>query len=339
MRLTFIDAIKAVGCVLVVLYHISGNYESNFRIIGTSDWWVASLLHSLSHIGVPLFIMASGYILLRSAQTDELGYFIKRRMSKIAVPFIAWVSIYIAWKVLYLDNDIGVIGVLKMAASGTASPHLWFLYMIVGLYLATPILAGYLKHSGERGALYIILIWLAFNTAVPLANVFFDVRVNIYGQMFSGHVGLFVLGYYLRFVGKFDRKILLAVAVLSITFTAVATYLLNQESQSFNRLLENTLLPNNFITAIAIFLLLRDTELSPRVGFAATAISALSFGVYLIHPIFIQLIRSNGFVITSGFGRENPIVEMAIAFPVALTLSFISVFAIRTIPILKKISP
>lgn len=61
-RVYYLDILRVLACIAVIMIHASGDYVlDNF---GSSNFMIGNVLDSLSRIGVPIFVMISGSLLL-----------------------------------------------------------------------------------------------------------------------------------------------------------------------------------------------------------------------------------------------------------------------------------
>ena len=104
---------------------------------------------------------------------------------------IAW-SFYIYPFPVTLSN-IGQ-GILYDLFSG-AYYQFWFIYLIVGLYLITPILRVIIANGDSKIIRYLILLWFVGVAVVPLVQLASGYTLNSSVFVIGGWVGYFVLGY------------------------------------------------------------------------------------------------------------------------------------------------
>jgi len=98
-----IDLIRVIAIVGVILLHAGNDLTSQLTSFHILRWWVVDIYQSIGRMGVPLFIMLSGVLLLAPSKRDEdLGFFFKKRFSRIGLPFIFWSIIYLLW-VFYVE--------------------------------------------------------------------------------------------------------------------------------------------------------------------------------------------------------------------------------------------
>lgn len=104
-------------------------------------------------------------------------------------------------------------------------------------------------------------------------------------------MGYVLLGHVLHTAKKTPSAALSAgVFALCGLFTAGATWFMTWRAGELNGVFYQYFMPNVVIMAAAVFLLFRRLgEGQKDAGPALTALSSLSFGIYLIHEVFIRL--------------------------------------------------
>jgi surface polysaccharide O-acyltransferase-like enzyme len=219
-----VDTIRVIAIVGVILIHASSDLTTNFMRFGLLRWWMVDIYQSFGLMGVPLFLMLSGALLLNISKKDEdLVYFFKKRFTRIGLPFIFWSIIYFIW-MFWVENRPFT---LSFVVSGVLEgPHfvLWYLYMLVGLYLVTPVLRVMVAHFSGRLFKYFLCVWF-IGTTIPaivvlLSSGQYHLSVNLFTIPF--HVGYFVAGAYLVNVSV-RRWVLGVLTFLGFTLTVIAT--------------------------------------------------------------------------------------------------------------------
>ena len=155
------DLIRTLAMILVILLH-SSNETLQASSVPLGYWWTAVVYKSLALSCVPLFVLLSGALLLQPAKLNEpIRVFLRKRLSRIGLAFGFWTGVYLAWSfyvgipdgnvVLHVPVTLGNIGtgLLDSLFSG-AYYQFWFIYLIVGLYLITPILRVVIAYGNLR---------------------------------------------------------------------------------------------------------------------------------------------------------------------------------------------
>lgn len=97
--------------------------------------------NSLSRIGVPLFVMISGALFLDERKNVTLKSIFSKNIKSLAIITVIWSSFYSTiYQILLplLGNEaVNVKAFLSAIVFGHR--HMWYLYMIIGLYAITPV--------------------------------------------------------------------------------------------------------------------------------------------------------------------------------------------------------
>jgi len=332
-KLVWADNMRVVATISVILLHMAGSALYQFERIPAYSWWVANLYDSVVRFCVPVFVMLSGALLL--PQEVTLSYFLKRRLFRIALPFIFWTCVYYLLD-LHLERDMLSHMTLIAKAKwtlvqlevGTAS-HLWYLYMIIGLYLFIPIIGRWARNATNNEIKYFLIIWattLVFN--LPFVS---KVKFNIDSRYFTGYIGYLVLGYYLAYKNFRLNSTLLysALVVGSILFTAIGTYYLSLREHVFAGSLYDYLTPNVLALSIGIFMLLKKVVITnPFMIKIIELINRYSFGIYFIHMLFLNMFANIG--LTWSF--INPIIGIPVMTTLCLLASLCTIYLLEKLP-------
>ena len=170
-----IDILRIFAFVFIVMLHTLN------RQYGLTVWMSG---YAVISIGVNLFIMISGYLLLD--RTETVKEFFRKRFFSILPLFIIFNIIYI-----YFYNH-SFITIKKISA-----PHFWYIYMILGLYLLTPWLRKVLQYA-EKETFYVVILWFLCNVLNPYMQFFRFPKIPFSHFPITGFIGYYILGYYLK---------------------------------------------------------------------------------------------------------------------------------------------
>lgn len=105
-RIYYIDILRVIACLSVIIIHSSATYVT--KNWGSFNFWIGNILDSLSRIGVPLFIMISGALLLDEKYICTKKKIIKH-IKKMILFFIFWSLVYtVLFKVIWPIFEGGV---------------------------------------------------------------------------------------------------------------------------------------------------------------------------------------------------------------------------------------
>jgi surface polysaccharide O-acyltransferase-like enzyme len=302
-HLIYGDSIRVVAIFLVIISHVAALiiYRQPITAANMPSWGLATFLMSVGRPCVPLFVMLSGCLLLNPQKADEsIATFFRKRLSKVAIPGILWAVIFLGWRRWGLKEPLSIVQGLQAIVSGTVFAHLWFIYMILGLYVVTPILRPYIRSAKLSNQGYFLAVWFFMTSALPLLKRFFgfDFHGFVYVPL-QGWIGLFIAGYFLQQVTiaawlkrLFPWIIVLCTGILTIASFKVAPSI----GEVVDDYYYNYLNPFSVIMSACIFLMLRNFSYDrffkqlPALQPSIKWISALSFSVYLFHPIVLDIL-------------------------------------------------
>lgn len=235
-REPWIDSLRVFAIFLVLVVHSTEPFYlggPGTRILTESDSVWVSFFDSFARACVPLFVIASSYLLL--PLHSSVTAFVRRRFVRVLVPFALWTAVYaLAW-----GNPAHNFSSLLLNFNYSAG-HLWFVYMLVGIYLLMPILSPWAQRVSRRQLAVYIGICI-FTSFIPLirdwaggqAPVIYgptgipnpakyplwgECSWNSYGLFyyFSGFIGYVLLGLWFRRFAKpltWGRTLAVAVPV------------------------------------------------------------------------------------------------------------------------------
>lgn len=234
-REIWIDWLRVAACFMVFIVHSTEPFylggEGSLILTETDAFW-SSFFDSFVRSCVPLFVIASSYLLF--PLKTSAGEFFKRRTVRILIPFAIWTIIYALVWGEPVENFKNLLLNFNYSAG-----HLWFIYMLIGIYLLMPMLSPWAEKVGKKELQVYLGIW-AFTSLIPLIRdwaaggattviygpsglprqalfpLWGEVSWNAYGVFYymSGFIGYLLLGlYFRRFVGELSWKKTLAIAI------------------------------------------------------------------------------------------------------------------------------
>lgn len=360
-RIVWVDVLRFIAIFMVICIHCSDpfNVSPEARSNPEYNFWGA-LYGSFLRPCVPLFVMITGLLLLPVNLT--IGSFYKKRMMRIAVPFLIWSVLYnlFPWVTGLLGLKPEIIADVFAYASPDASQSfrdalsniflipfkfnvytvpMWYIYMLIGLYLYMPFFTAWV----EKATLHQKKIFLGFwmlTLFLPYAYQFFSPELfgispwNTFGTFyyFAGFNGYLLLGYFLaKDVPEWSFVKTGVVSVPMFIAGYIATYVGFKSMTAIPTCTEHEMelfflycSPNVALMTIALFLMVRRVKLnSPLLLSAFGNIAKCGLGIYLIHY----------FVVGLGYSIANILaIPIAIRIPVtaiivfALSWGFVALF-------------
>lgn len=244
-REVWLDWMRVIACLLVMVVHATEPFYlggEGSRVLTRGDAFWVSFFEMISRACVPLFVVASSY--LQFPLHYGTGQFFKRRAARILIPFAVWTVVYALMWGEPVENFKGLLLNFNYAAG-----HLWFVYMLLGLYLLMPLLSPWAERASRRELGFYLAVFAA-TTFVPYireamggaAPVIYgptgipnparyplwgEASWNAYGLLyyFSGFIGYMLLGLWLRkFTGDLSWRRTLSVAVPALLAGGALTF-------------------------------------------------------------------------------------------------------------------
>lgn len=342
-RVLYLDCLRILATFAVMILHISAGYWHGSDPHGLT-WQCFNLYNSLSRWCVPVFVMISGALFLERNQSLSRLY--RKNILRIVTAFLFWSAAYVLVSALNGEHTAGEL----LIAFLTGHYHMWFLFMIAGIYMIIPLVQ---KITASKNLTkYFLLLWLVFSVLLPqvtsLLSLKFDtaaallssVRSNTEFHFTVGYVGYFVAGYYFN---KTElsiswRRLIYAIGVCGFAGTVVLSSLIslwkNEPSQMFYGYFSlNVLLEALFVFVLGKYLF-GIIRFSKRVERLITTLSQYSFGAYLVHAMVIEQLAHLLHFSALSF---SPIISVPIVGCVVFPVSFgISALIHKLLPHLSK---
>ena len=324
--------------------------KTPFKHAAIVSWWLTGVAYkSLSDICVPLLFMISGYFLLSSH--DDILTFFKKRLTKVLIPLIVWSVLYMWWDGAFAES-VSLFAGIKLAIrkilEGPVYFHLWFLYALLGIYLVTPIMRRFVQTASDTELLYFVALWIFTTAALNLLFQLKGIHLSLLAQPYvSGFLGYFVAGYFLGRLDFSTKQIWIAVGVLILVVIAKTlwAYSLTADGGKFDTNLFEYLTWHLVVSSFAGFITLKGLALylekwvSPSIEKIVLIISGATFGIYLIHPKVLELLETGALGFQLSTSSTHPLLAIPLTVLATFLLSFVVIYLLQRIPLIKLSVP
>lgn len=293
-----------------------------------------SLFHSFTRWSIPVFVMISGYFLLEDRPNESYSLFYYKRARKLLIPTIFWVLFYSG--VLVYTGEIKTINDFFLnILSGKPYYHLWFLYMIIPLYLITPFLRKLVNNLSKTELIGLILLMFTLAGFQVLTHPNFSTLNGVFITWFLYFLPFFITGHYLlNYRKKTSWVFPLAISLCSSFIIFIGSYcLLEQFGFQYGKYFLSFLGIPTIILSLSNIILLMKMNQPIITPYITKKTAQLTFGIYLIHPIYFHIIRRLGFTEKTVF----PAISIPISAIIVFLLSSITAWIISEIPYLRRI--
>lgn len=339
----YFDWLRILATIAVIMLHVSAQNWGKVELT-SFEWSVFNWFDSACRWSVPIFVMISGALFLDAGKKIEPKKFIKNNCGRIIYAFIFWSGFY-AVDALFLGTDIktATLNFIK------GYYHMWFLFMIVGLYIITPILRELTKK--KEIVEYFLVVGFVFTFLIPrlfvgikclnfpnvtvIVEAFDKAYSNMNFHVTLGYTYYYVLGYYLHNFYEEKKGTIKIWGVISLISYIAIVFMTNWYSIKIGK--ANTLFYENFsinvlLISIAIFLFgkyrLSKIELGELGKKNLKSLSKYTFGIYLVHAFVIDKLKLLGLNTLTA----NPIIMICFLTLITAIVSLIISIILNRIP-------
>lgn len=391
-RKQFLDVLRVLATCAVVLMHV---------LTGATDVTDASIVPEYRSLllsvmdlvtwCVPIFLMISGYLFLNPERTLTYPVMIKKYCRRIALAILLFGVPYAASELVVAERTFRIRMIpeaLKMTLTGHTWSHMWYLYLILFLYLITPLLKKVLQILPLWSVGTVMAVIFLGSSVAPFLNKVLD--VNSIPVLPDGGVYFlyYLCGYFFavrevcadkgrntggqmvesgsgRSAGgntecdgetqNVERRawnvwLTAAVAVLALGMILSRTLAGFSIQMAYNY-------PFTVLLAVLLFAAgwnrgqdgaasaAREKDRIHRIPWQEAG--ALSFAVYLVHPVYVNLlykfVKITPFTVLEQCGVQSVvaghavlILLLAVFCLVVLALATATAWVLRKIPVLRK---
>lgn len=342
-RVAYADLLRVLAVMAAVVLYISEGWIGRVAV-GSTGWTAMCVYDALTRWCVPMFAMLSGAFLLDPKKSVRLRDIFLKYILRILIAMLIWGTLYILAESKSL-TWAGVLSALRRLLWADAPDYFWFLYVMLGLYLVTPVLRAFVRGASRGDLHWFLLLAFVLCCLLPtlealfpgraaLATAWTD-RLNI--RLVLGYVGYYVAGYYLKnyTLGRIAEFSAYILGILGAVATVWGTMVLSARQGSLYTTLLDYRAPNVAFMAVAVFVLFRyvlgvSEERSRRQRLIGMA--KISFGIYLLHGFFLLLLHRLG-ISTLSF---NPIVSVPVLSAGVFLCSFVVAWLLSKLPLLGR---
>ena len=323
-HIVWLDVVRFIAMFTVVCCHCTDPfnfYPGTAPNIGEIKLWGA-IYGSVLRPCVPLFVMITGALLL--PVRSDASTFYKKRIPRVFYPFLIWSVLYnlFPWITGLLGLNPQIIldffpyaGEEVMQQSFSVSleyilmipfnfsilaVHMWYIYLLIGLYLYLPVFSAWVEKASERAKLMFLLAW-GVTLLLPYYYQFVSNYLwgtcswNSFGMLyaFAGFNGYLLLGHYLKNL-EWSLKKTLAIGIPMFAVGYAVTFLgfrhitaLPEYTDEMLELFFTYCSLNVVMMTIPVFMLEKKVKVnSERMKKALANLTVCGFGIYMIHYFF-----------------------------------------------------
>ena len=322
-RLVWVDFLRLVAMLMVIAAHCTDMYNAAPQEDPLGGFW-GSFIGSFMRPSVPLFAMMTGLLLLpvKGSATE----FYRKRIPRVIIPMVVWsvINYMIPWLTGVIGMDKSAISVmfpyvyepsqeLGEALSNISmipftfnfyTTHMWYLYMLVGLYLFMPFFSAWVEKRDQTLTRTYIIVWgasllLPYLSIAISPFIFGACHWNAFGTLhyFAGFTGYLLLGHLMAKGNPLPTRKIVAVGTMLyfagyiityVGFSTIAAEYTYAEAPELTQLFWQFCSPNVALMALGLFMIVQRIKItSPKVQALLANTTKCSFGTYLMHYAII----------------------------------------------------
>ena len=331
-RIFYLDVLRVIAILAVIMLHCSSNYVINYKL-GSIQFLLGDFFNSLSRIGVPLFVMISGALMLD--ETKELPISkIKNKIIKLVYLLAGWSFFYTSYiKVIsplfFTHKEVTIKSILWHFLHGHY--HLWYLYMLLGLYLLLPVLRLFVKIENKKYIYYIIALSVLFQFMpdIFMKNKYVSEFFNQFDMDFvKGYWIYFIVGWIICRTGlklqKIQKYFISMICFCSWIAMFFCFYFFNGFNIFSNKFILLFLYSTTLFITIKNLIEKYEYEIPISIKNTTSHIANLSFGIYLIHVFVLDNICFLAKVLFNiKYENANCLLYIFITFVLTVFISYI----------------
>lgn len=344
-RTQYITLLNVLSALAVVCLHTNGCFWAFSK---EKYWFSANIIECVCYFAVPVFFMISGATLMDYQERYPTKIFIRKRIKKVLIPFVAWSFVGLLYNLIlarFTVSDIDVKFVVNGILNSSFNSIYWFFPSLFCVYLCIPVLASIEKDRKKSIFSYLAIAGFIVNFLVPfMKNIFaIDLAWPFYIEVEGGFLIYVVIGYLLK-NHKTSSGITVMIYMLSMVgllMHIIGTYKLSMEAGSIVQTYKGYLNIPCILYSVGVFLFFKNHGNAIMESFAGRFIrffAKYTFSIYLAHYYIMECIRVCLF---EGFLKvdvTSTIYRLSSPFIVVI-VTVATVHMMKKVPILKNIVP
>ena len=293
-KIQYIERLRSLAIVLVILIHVVALPIQTWKGDIGYEFSLYTLSYTIGCLGVPIFLMISGNLLLNPCRKIKIEKVYKKMIPKILFPLLGLGTVFACMEIYFETRSIS-FGMLFEAfvrvINGKSWNHLWYLYMIIGIYMFTPILKFLSEELSEKMYIYFTIILLCLGYVVPSLNAIFRTSISVNAPLPLCHMASFWLGFV---VDKYkeNKKINVCmdfigiISLIVIIFWGIFSQRYGQEAYLIIANYDNI-----FVIGAATYIYrFVQKNFNYNNSKLITSVAECSFGIYLLHPVVMNIL-------------------------------------------------
>ena len=336
-----LSLIRVLACAgIVVLHTVFAANEYFIDSVTPAQNLASRIAEDNMMWTVPLFLMVTGALQLDTSRELTWKKLFRKYVNRVLGALIVFSVLFRLFDIIMDGEAFSLYSLLAVSLrefiTGKGWGHLWYLYLLLGIYMLLPFFRMVISRCSDRDLLYLACIYCVFNSVIPCVEGF-GINIAFYISESLIYPLYLLLGYMLR-----EKRlkltlpaaaVMLAVSTAGIAALDVLKYSGGAEVPSVFFGYSSPLVIMQSAGLFALMISAEDKSLA-SVRRAVSAVDVHTFGIYLIHMVFVRLLFK--------YMRFDPYQEpaallLALCVAAFFALSLAAAFILRKAPVFRKI--
>lgn len=289
-RYQYLDVIKLLATFCVIAIHTIPSFMHTDSI-GLNIFY--DTLMSMLHSAVVLFMMVTGGLMLTNDREYTFFDIYKGHIKKTLVCLLSFGTVFSMMEIFIDEGKIDVFNAFLNVLMGKSWDHLWYLYMLLGFYILVPVIKPFLKTATKNQVLFFMGLLFVFNCIIPIYTEVTGIKTGFYLPVTKPTFVYFILGFYMMKFYESDGKI--RYNIFALIFAAAIMLVFVMDKQYNHNATAEILLSSNLTSPVIavisynIFAIFKKKESKITLPELLKPLIPITFGIYLIHPVFIHI--------------------------------------------------
>ena len=182
-RVIQLSAMRVLACVgIVILHTVFAANEYFAGSVSAGENMASRMVENNMMWAVPVFVMVTGVLQLDPAKPLTLRKLYGRYVLRILIALIACCLVFRIFDMI-MDGEAftpaGVLQAFTELITARCWGHLWYLYLLIGLYVLLPFYRKLTEHCTDQELLYLCGAYLLFVSIIPMIEGF-GIHVGFY---------------------------------------------------------------------------------------------------------------------------------------------------------------
>ena len=165
-KIHYLSYLRAAACIAIIVLHTVDVAVILYQDHITNGERIASLSGVYCMMwAVPCFVMVTGALLLNKDRTITIKDVFRKYILRVVIALVAASLIFALFDMLMNREGFGVSFLARgflNALTGSGWAHMWYLYLLIGLYLLMIFYRAVANHVSDKEYRYLLIVYVVF---------------------------------------------------------------------------------------------------------------------------------------------------------------------------------